>query len=82
MLVLTRRPHQQIMIGDDIVVNVVDVNGENVRIAIEAPKEVKIFRGEIYKAITEENRKAAEASAGFDLSQALPDVVKYNGPMN
>lgn len=76
MLVLTRRPHQQIMIGDDIVVNVVDVNGENVRIAIEAPKEVKIFRGEIYKAITEENRKAAEASAGFDLSQALPDVVK------
>ncbi len=76
MLVLTRRPHQQIMIGDDIVVNVVDVNGENVRIAIEAPKEVKIFRGEIYKAITEENRKAAEASADIDLSQALPDVVK------
>ena len=76
MLVLTRRPHQQIMIGDDIVVNVVDVNGENVRIAIEAPKEVKIFRGEIYKAITEENRKAAEASADIGLSQALPDVVK------
>ena len=76
MLVLTRRPYQQIMIGDDIVVNVVDVNGENVRIAIEAPKEVKIFRGEIYKAITEENRKAAEASADIDLSQALPDVVK------
>ncbi len=76
MLVLTRRPHQQIMIGDDIVVNVVDVNGENVRIAIEAPKEVKIFRGEIYKAITEENRKAAEAPTDFDLSQALPDVVK------
>ena len=64
------------MIGDDIVVNVVDVNGENVRIAIEAPKEVKIFRGEIYKAITEENRKAAEASADIDLSQALLDVVK------
>lgn len=76
MLVLTRRPHQQIMLGDDIVINVVDVNGENVRIAIEAPKDVKIFRGEIYKAITEENRKAAEAPTDFDLSGALPDVVK------
>ncbi len=76
MLVLTRRPHQQIMIGDDIVVNVVEVNGENVRIAIEAPKDVKIFRGEIYKAIQDENRKAAVAAADFDLSQAVPDVVK------
>ncbi len=76
MLVLTRRPHQQIMIGDDIVVNVVEVNGENVRIAIEAPKDVKIFRGEIYKAIQDENRKAAVVAADFDLSQAVPDVVK------
>lgn len=76
MLVLTRRPYQQIMIGDDIVVNVVDVNGENVRIAIEAPKDVKIFRGEIYKAILEENRKAADAAADIDLSQAMPEGAK------
>ena len=59
MLVLTRKPRQQIMIGDDIVVNVVDVQGDNVRIAIEAPREVKIYRGEIYRAIQEENRQAA-----------------------
>ncbi len=76
MLVLTRRPHQQIMIGDDIVVNVVEVNGENVRIAIEAPKDIKIFRGEIYKAIQDENRTAADVAADFDLSQAVPDAVK------
>lgn len=76
MLVLTRRPYQQIMIGDDIVVNVVDVNGENVRIAIEAPKDVKIFRGEIYKAILEENRKAADAATDIDLSQAMPEGAK------
>lgn len=59
MLVLTRKPRQQIMIGDDIIVNVVDVQGDNVRIAIDAPREVKIYRGEIYYAIQEENRQAA-----------------------
>ena len=55
MLVLTRKPRQQIMIGDDIVINVVEVQGDNVRIAIEAPRSVKIYRGEIYRAIQEEN---------------------------
>lgn len=57
MLVLTRKPHQQIMIGDDIVVNVVEVQGDNVRIAIEAPRDVKIYRGEIYQAIQEEQNQ-------------------------
>ena len=71
MLVLTRKPRQQIMIGDNIVVNVVEVQGDNVRIAIEAPREVKIYRGEIYRAIQEENQKAAAATAHVDLS-ALP----------
>lgn len=72
MLVLTRKPRQQIMIGDDIVVNVVEVQGDNVRIAIEAPREVKIYRGEIYRAIQEENQKAAIQPAKIDLSEALP----------
>ena len=72
MLVLTRKPRQQIMIGDDIIVNVVEVQGENVRIAIEAPREVKIYRGEIYRAIQEENQKAAEQVGEVDLHQALP----------
>ena len=90
MLVLTRKPRQQIMIGDNIVVNVVEVQGErrllpndmpilniatvvevqgdNVRIAIEAPREVKIYRGEIYRAIQEENKKAAVPLENVDLS--------------
>ena len=73
MLVLTRKPKQQIMIGDNIVVNVVEVQGDNVRIAIEAPREIKIYRGEIYRAIQEENQKAAmQQSAEIDLSKALP----------
>ena len=72
MLVLTRKPRQQIMIGDDIVINVVEVQGENVRIAIDAPREIKIYRGEIYRAIQEENQKAAAQIANVDLSGALP----------
>jgi len=67
MLVLTRKPKQQIMIGDDIVINVVEVQGDNVRIAIDAPKEVKIYRGEIFRAIQEENQKAAEVQQALDL---------------
>ena len=70
MLVLTRKPRQQIMIGDHIiVVNVVEVQGDNVRIAIDAPREVKIYRGEIYRAIQEENQKAAAPLSDLDLSQ-------------
>ena len=61
MLVLTRKPRQQIMIGDDITINVVEVSGENVRIAIDAPRELKIYRGEIYKAIKKENAEAASS---------------------
>lgn len=72
MLVLTRKPNQQIMIGDEIVINVVEVSGDKVRIAIEAPRDVKIYRGEIYRAIQEENRKAAEAPLELDLAQLLP----------
>ncbi|MBQ9486973.1 MAG: carbon storage regulator CsrA [Selenomonadaceae bacterium] len=72
MLVLTRKPRQQIMIGDDIVINVVEVQGENVRIAIDAPREIKIYRGEIYRAIQEENQKAAAQIRNINLNDALP----------
>ncbi len=72
MLVLTRKPRQQIMIGDNIVINVVEVQGENVRIAIDAPREIKIYRGEIYRAIQEENQKAAQ-KLDVDLHDALPN---------
>ena len=72
MLGLTRKPKQQIMIGDDVVINIVEVQGDNVRIAIDAPRSIKIFRGEIYKAIQEENKMAA-APTNVDLSGMLPN---------
>ena len=74
MLVLTRKPKQQIMIGDDIVINIVEVQGDNFRIAIEAPRAIKIYRGEIYRAIQEENKQAATlVPKDIDLS-ALPKL--------
>lgn len=73
MLVLTRKPKQQIMVGDDIVINIVEVLGDNVRIAIDAPRSVKIYRGEIYHAIQEENKQAAApVPMNLDLKGALP----------
>lgn len=70
MLALTRKPGQQIIIGDHILINVVEVQGDNVRIAIDAPRHVKIYRGEIYKAISSENKEAASKDK-IDLSGIL-----------
>lgn len=63
MLVLTRKKGQSIMVGDDVEISVVDINGDAVRIGIKAPKDVSIFRREIYEAIQEENIRAAKAAA-------------------
>ncbi len=51
MLVLSRYKDQSIMIGDDIVVTIVDVRGDRVRIGVEAPKNIKVHREEIYEEI-------------------------------
>ena len=54
MLVLTRKSNQSIMIGDEIEVSVLAVTGEKVRLGIEAPKSVPVFRKEVYLEIQEE----------------------------
>jgi len=59
MLALTRKVGERIVIGDDIVVTVVGIKGDNIRMTIEAPKEIKIYRGEIFDAIAAENKQAA-----------------------
>jgi carbon storage regulator len=60
MLVLTRKIHQSIVIGDDVEVVVLEVRGEQVRLGIRAPKDVAVHRKEIYEQILEENRGAAD----------------------
>ena len=62
MLALTRKVGERIVIGDDIVVTVVSVKGDSIRVTIDAPKEIKIYRGEIYDAIVAENKQAAVPS--------------------
>ncbi len=71
MLALTRKVGERIVIGDNIVVTVVGMKGDNIRITIEAPKEIKIYRGEIFDAIAAENRQAAVSN---DLAQL--DMLK------
>lgn len=60
MLVLTRKTDESIVIGDDIVIKVVEVSGKAVKIGIDAPKEVTVYRHEVYEAIKEENMQALE----------------------
>jgi len=62
MLVLTRKKGQSIIIGDNIEITIVEVFGDQVRLGIQAPKEVSIHRKEIYLEIKEENVKAASAN--------------------
>jgi len=59
MLALTRKVGERIVIGDNIVVTVVSIKGDSIRLGIEAPKEIKIYRGEIFDAIAAENKQAA-----------------------
>ncbi|HOJ10379.1 MAG TPA: carbon storage regulator CsrA [Clostridiales bacterium] len=74
MLVLTRKKDQSIVIGDNIEISILEIVGDQVRIGIDAPKNVAIHRKEIYLEIQEENRKAAESNT---ISQAaLNEILK------
>ncbi len=63
MLILTRKVGESIMVGDHVRVVVVEVKGRQVRIGVEAPGETKIYRGEIFERIQEENSRASQAGA-------------------
>jgi len=64
MLVLTRKSNQSIMIGDDIEVSVLSVAGEKVRIGIQAPQDVPVFRTEIYVEIQRQQGSPADGEGG------------------
>jgi carbon storage regulator len=62
MLILARRVGESIMIGDQVEISVVDIKGDQVKMGIKAPPQVKVYRKEVYVAIQEENRAAASAA--------------------
>jgi len=66
MLVLTRKSNQSIMIGDDVEVSVLSVVGEKVRIGIQAPQNVPVFRTEIYLEIQRQQEPGADTPARGD----------------
>lgn len=70
MLILSRRVDESIVIGDEIVVSVVDIKGDQVKLGIEAPREIKVYRREVYEAIQAENLAAARTSA------VLPEIKR------
>jgi carbon storage regulator len=62
MLVISRKRGERICLGDDITITVLEVVGSTVRLGIEAPDEVRVFRHEIWEAVKAENLAAADAS--------------------
>ena len=68
MLIITRRAGEKIRVGDDVVIEVMEVTGSTVRVGIAAPKSIPVYREEIWAAVQAENAAAAKAPA------QLPDV--------
>lgn len=69
MLVLSRQRDESIIIGDDIIITIVDIRGDKVRLGIEAPKSIPVHRQEVYEAIERENQRNSESQAGISKSQ-------------
>jgi carbon storage regulator len=74
MLVLSRKKDQAIMLGDNIEITIIEIQGDQIRIGINAPKNVPIYRKELFLEIQEENKKAANTGV-IDLSSILKNSM-------
>jgi carbon storage regulator len=77
VLVLTRRPGESVMIGDDVVLTVLDVRSDVVRLGIEAPRSVQVHREEVYRELQKANREAASPSE--DAVSSLAQELRRRG---
>ncbi len=75
MLVLSRKKGQSIVVGNDIIITVKEIRGRNVRLSIQTPPSVPVFREEIHREIMEENRRAALAAARSDERLTAPELI-------
>ena len=72
MLILARKKDESIIIGDKIEISIIDIKGDQVKLGIKAPSDVKIYRTEVFEAIQKENIIAAKASSN------LPNIELLN----
>jgi carbon storage regulator len=80
VLVLTRHANQSIVIGNDIVVTVLQVRGDQVRLGIDAPRDIQVHRQEVFLALEEANRQAALSAEQLDtLDTFAPPVREPEG---
>ena len=70
MLALTRKKGESLMINNDIEITVLEIRGDQIKIGVSAPKEVPIYRKEVYTQIQQENKKPA----GVESTQALNEL--------
>ncbi len=78
MLVLARKVNESIIINDTTEIMIVEIKGDQVKLGIKAPKEIKVYRGEIYKEIQSENIAAAAANPPENLDDLI--VLKKKKP--
>lgn len=76
MLVLTRKLGESIAIDDHIKIRVVQIKGKQVRLGIEAPKDTKIHREEVYLSIQDQNKESSQSTS--DKAQAVAQLLKTN----
>jgi len=82
VLVLTRRKNQSIVIGDDVVVTVLEVKGDSIRLGITAPREVQVYREELLAALTEANASAVlDGTAPAPAAPAAPSAPPAPSPL-
>jgi carbon storage regulator len=77
VLVLTRRPGESVMVGDDVVVTVLEVRGDVVRLGIKAPRSVPVHREEVFLELRAANQEAASSSA--DAVEVLSRLIGSEG---
>ena len=75
MLNITRRRGERVVLGDDVFISVLEVSGQTVRLGIDAPRSVRVYREEIWLEVKRENEAAAHA-AGASLPADLPTPLK------
>lgn len=81
VLILTRRSGENIVVGDDIVISVLEVRGDAVRIGIQAPRTVTVHREEVYRELQRANQAAAQSGAATDDAvAAVAEHFKLRGP--